>query len=650
MKKEKKAIEANKTRAIIYARVSTDDQAERGYSLPTQLEAMRDYAAAHGLRVVRELQDDYSGAKLDRPALDELRAAIERQEADAVIVYAADRLSRNLAHLLILREEFNRAGIELHYVNRGKTEDTAESRLTENIEGVIAEYEREKIRERTRRGKIAKAKAGKWVGAGFVPYGFRKVGIKQDSRLEIDEQEARIVRRIFDMYVGQNGYAPTPMRLIARILSQEGVPTPGRGYKIGRGWWSHTIHSIIDRPTCIGIFQFGGVTINFPELALIDQETYDAGQKRRARNKELSDRNRKYPYLFTGYGKCTCGGKLCGSSLGAGKGKPRVHYYVCNRKKVYPHLVDCKERFIRVEVFEGLIWEWLVSLLTDETKLEKGIREYANSRETDLTKARERLAMIDEMIERADKRIARLSSDLRDLESESARAAIKKDIDAFGKEKDSLIAERDTAMANIAKREVSETDCEHIRETARAIRQKLNGKPTYQEKRALFDAIGLTIQLQHDEQGRALFVTCGLAMQGESLSLKGKRAREYPIVPSSPAFAERRWSHAHARVGKSRRRCVRRRDRIRSAARCRICVNPNTIHTARAADCVFPTALRDIPNYHCAVRRQSLRRILRARANPRSSTPRGAAGRAPYKMLSSRSGNAARIRDGQTVH
>src|SRR5581483_163243 len=194
-------------RAILYARVSTDEQAEKGYSLQTQIDAMREYAAQNGMTIVRELCDDYSGAKLDRPALDTLRALLERKEADAVIVYAADRLSRNLAHLLILREEFNRAGIELHYMNRGKSENTAESRLMENVEGVIAEYEREKIKERTRRGKLAKAKAGKWVGAGFVPYGFRKVGVKQDSRLEIDEQEARIVRRIFDMYVGENGYA-----------------------------------------------------------------------------------------------------------------------------------------------------------------------------------------------------------------------------------------------------------------------------------------------------------------------------------------------------------------------------------------------------------------------------------------------------------
>ena len=634
-------------RAIIYARVSTDDQAEKGYSLPTQLEAMRKYATDNGMNVVCELQEDFSGAELERPKLDELRSKIERREADAVIVYVADRLSRNLIHLLILREEFHRAGIELHSVNRGKSEDTADSRLSENIEGAIAEYEREKIKERTRRGKIAKAKAGKWVGAGFVPYGFRKVGIKQQSRLEIDEQEAMTIRRIFDMYVGQNGYAPTPMKTIARILTQEGVPTPKRGYKIGRGWWSHTIHSIIDRPTCLGTFQFGGITIELPELAIIDRETYEAGQNRRESNKALSDRNRKYPYLFTGYAKCTCGGRLCGDSLG--KGKTKRYYYACNRKAVYDYLVDCKEKFIRVEVFEGLVWEWLVSLLTDEEKLEKGINEYVATRETEISKARKRLAMIDEMIERAEKRINRLTQDLDELESDSGRAAIKEKINVIGKEKDGLLKEHEMQNAKISEREVTENDCAYIKETARVIQRKLHGKPTYEQKRALFDAIGLTIQLQHNEQGRALFVTCGLALQGKTLSIEGKRARDYPIGESCPSCAERESSRARGRVCKSMQRCVRRRDRNRSAAHCRTCANPNTIRTARAAVCVFPTALQDIPNCHCADRRQSPRRILRAQANPRSNTLRDAAGREPYKTLSSLSDSDAQTRDGQTV-
>src|SRR5205823_4265916 len=113
---------------------------------PTQFEECRKYATAHGFTIVTEISDDTSGAKLDRPGLDRVREMIESKVADALIVYTSDRLSRNLAHMLILREELQSADIELHYCDRGKSENTAEGRLTQNVEAVIAEYEREKIR------------------------------------------------------------------------------------------------------------------------------------------------------------------------------------------------------------------------------------------------------------------------------------------------------------------------------------------------------------------------------------------------------------------------------------------------------------------------------------------------------------------------
>ena len=168
-------------RAVLYARVSTDEQAEHGYSLSTQLAAMRDYVAENGFVIVDEITDDYSGAKLDRQGLDRVRSMIEQHDIDAVVVYASDRLTRNLAHSLILREEWQRAGIELHTVARGKSENSAEGRLTENVEAVIAEYEREKIRERSRRGRVAKAAAGKWVGNSRPPFGYKRIGQRSVS-------------------------------------------------------------------------------------------------------------------------------------------------------------------------------------------------------------------------------------------------------------------------------------------------------------------------------------------------------------------------------------------------------------------------------------------------------------------------------------
>ncbi|NJM40352.1 MAG: recombinase family protein [Anaerolineae bacterium] len=170
---------ASPKRAVIYARVSTDEQAEHGYSLPSQTAACKRYAEQHGFTVVAEYEDDYTGASLDRPKFALVREMIRLGKVDVLIVYCADRLTRNLAHSLILRDEFERAGVERHYAMRGRAENTPENRMLENIEGVFAEYEREKIRERMTRasGKrlstaslLAMAKFPMAIAARVTPF------------------------------------------------------------------------------------------------------------------------------------------------------------------------------------------------------------------------------------------------------------------------------------------------------------------------------------------------------------------------------------------------------------------------------------------------------------------------------------------------
>lgn len=509
-------------RAIIYARVSTDEQAEKGYSLQTQVEQMREYAKQHGMEVACELRDEgQSGAKLNRPALDELRRLLELKEADAVIVFAADRLSRNLAHLLILREEFNRAGVELHYTNRGKSQDTAESRLLENVEGVIAEFEREKIRERTRRGKIAKAKAGKWVGTGRAPYGFRQVGKGADARLEIDEAQAAIVRRIVDMFLGRNGYEQMSIRAISQQLFAQGVPTAYGAP--ARGWWRDVLRNLLKGRELVGIFVRYGSVLEFPELAIIDRATWDEVQAVLEQNKHRQASNRRYEYLLSGFVKCTCGYKLLGACFQKYKTIP-YRYYACRGYKGESrHLVHCNEKGINVDILDPLVWNWLVDLFTDEAKLEKGLREMVANRENELAKLRARRVDTAKLIRQKDKDTDQLRADLRGLTSKSGRAAILKDIDLLGTEKDSLLVEQQTIDAELGKREITDADVETIREYARNVRRKLNGKPTYGEKRALFRMLNLGIEVQHNGNGREVNITCALPNSEKTVPLPPRK-------------------------------------------------------------------------------------------------------------------------------
>src|SRR5919108_2381970 len=158
--------------AAIYVRVSTEDQG-KGFSIPTQIEACQQLAAAEGYRVPEShvlIDEGISGTTMDRPGLRTLRDLVNTKAIAAVVVHDPDRLSRNLGHQLLLAEEFERASVKLLIVSH-PMEQGPEGWLFFQMRGALAEYERAKTLERTRRGKIGRAKAGHPPG-GQVPLGY----------------------------------------------------------------------------------------------------------------------------------------------------------------------------------------------------------------------------------------------------------------------------------------------------------------------------------------------------------------------------------------------------------------------------------------------------------------------------------------------
>jgi site-specific DNA recombinase len=205
--------------AAIYARVSSEDQA-RGYSIPTQIEACQALAQREGYAVPDGhifVDEGISGATLDRPALRRLRDLVAAQAIAAVIILDPDRLSRKMGKLLVLTEEFQEANIPLLCVSH-PVEHGPEGMLFFQMRGVIAEYEREKALERMARGRIGRVKQGYYAG-GTIPYGYTYIPEAHKGTLELNEQEADTVRRIFTMYC--DGMS---LRDIAIQLTREGIP------------------------------------------------------------------------------------------------------------------------------------------------------------------------------------------------------------------------------------------------------------------------------------------------------------------------------------------------------------------------------------------------------------------------------------------
>src|SRR5918912_285690 len=206
-------------RVILYARVSTEEQVRRGFSLAQQLEALRAFADEEGYAILEEVQDPaQSGATLERPGMDRVRDLVEGTPGGvaAVLAQDRDRFAREPALLYFLKRELAEHGCALRAMNdRGG--DSPEGELTDGILDQLGKYERAKIAERSRRGKLRKAREGKVMANHRVKYDF-KLNATRDGLL-VDEEKMRNVRRVFHM-VGVEGYT---LNAVGKAFDREGI-------------------------------------------------------------------------------------------------------------------------------------------------------------------------------------------------------------------------------------------------------------------------------------------------------------------------------------------------------------------------------------------------------------------------------------------
>ena len=204
-------------RAILYARVSTDEQARTGYSLAQQLEALREYAAREGYEILEEVSDPaQSGASLERPGMDRVRDLVSAGGVSVVLAQDRDRFAREPAYLYLLRQEFAEHGCKLRALN-DRGDDSPEGELTDGILDQLAKLERAKTAERSRRGKLRKAREGKIIAYNGLNYGFQYNATRDGY--EVREEHMAVVRRIFHMI----GTKRLSMNQVKRTLDREGI-------------------------------------------------------------------------------------------------------------------------------------------------------------------------------------------------------------------------------------------------------------------------------------------------------------------------------------------------------------------------------------------------------------------------------------------
>ena len=222
-------------RAILYARVSTDEQARSGFSLAQQLEALREYASREGYEVLEEVTDPgQSGASLERPGMDRVRDLVAASGVSVVLAQDRDRFAREPAYHYLLKREFEEHGTKIRALN-DRGDESPEGELTDGILDQLAKFERAKTAERSRRGKLRKAREGKIVATDKIKYGFRYNATRDGY--EVNDEAMSTIRRIVRM-IGAEGLS---IHRVKRTLAREGIPTPNGG----KYWSKKTIREAI---------------------------------------------------------------------------------------------------------------------------------------------------------------------------------------------------------------------------------------------------------------------------------------------------------------------------------------------------------------------------------------------------------------------
>ena len=388
--------------AAIYARVSSDRQKEN-HTIASQTAALIQHAETQGYAVPSEwvFQDEgYSGANLVRPGLEALRDLAAQGHIETVLVHSPDRLSRKYAYQILLAEEFNRQGVELIFL-KAPSGATPEDQLVVQFQGMIAEYERAQIIERSRRGKRHRAQQGTINVLSGGPYGYRYVK-KSDSATayyEVIEAEAEVVRLVFDTYTKEG----LSINAIARLLNDRRTPTR-RG---SSRWERSTVWAMLRNPAYQGKACFGkteraarkkitrplrqrgghssrcGAHRERPRLewieiavpALVSDATFALAQEQLEKNKRHSPRRTVAPSLLQGMLVCQqCGFALYRSS--AQTCKQKLYYYRCIGSDAYRHLCGpvCTNRPIRQDYLDQFVWQEIIRVLEEPELIQAEIQ------------------------------------------------------------------------------------------------------------------------------------------------------------------------------------------------------------------------------------------------------------------------------------
>jgi site-specific DNA recombinase len=376
-------------KAAAYVRVSTDEQAQRGLSLAEQRQQISEYIAEAGWQEFAVYEDrGYSGARADRPGL--VRLLADREDYDVLVVWALDRLGRDLTLLATTVGKLRDAGVRLEVLTGGVELDSAEGELHFHVRAAVSQYERQMIARRGRMAAEAIARQGRYNGPRPTGYRF------EESRLVPVPHEVEILRRVFSEYAGGRGFSE-----IARRLNADSIPT-----KRGGKWRVATLRAMLTNPLYIGRVRFHGEEREGQHDGIIERELWDRVQAlirvQTSSKGKARGRKPKGPHLFT-RGLLRCG--ECGEAI-----VPRSNWgehYLCNGRQV----LGCEMPLAERAEIDAAVYACFERVGLD---VEATRRSLAEARDSKLREIRALLVEAGQEERRSQERLSRVRRDYQD--------------------------------------------------------------------------------------------------------------------------------------------------------------------------------------------------------------------------------------------
>lgn len=503
---------------IIYARKSTD-KGDENTSLGSQVRYALNFAEQQGIYVPDDyiFQENFTGTKLNRPELNHVMRLLRDNKANTLIAYAPDRLTRDPYDGATLRNEFKRIGVRLFFVTRGEVEYNGIYEAFNYMQDAASQDWRNNLIDRTSKG-IKKLQQDKvWIGQQ-MKYGYTLVGAakKGTARVEVVENEAAVIRAIFDLFVMKRKTALE----IANDFNARGIPTRSeskRGFTHTSGnWLPANIYAILKDEAYIGVWYqnrwlAGGREkpkdewIEVQVTPIISRAVFDKAQELLADGRSRNAKTGTNEYLISRRVFCaSCGYKMVGKP--GGDNRYTYKYYRCPTKDSKYNARACDNKLFHVNQVDCTVWQWVSELVQNPRAIIAAYRETQKEIDNDLRDTAELVAAYERSLGKYHDQL----SDMADLYKERL---ITKDI--FREKKvllDQQIADTQQRLRDaeqqLNQHRITEGDLQRIETITTAMRKRIQrgDSITFAEKQQLLDDLNITFKLGIENGQRVVLV------------------------------------------------------------------------------------------------------------------------------------------------